>query len=96
MQTCRKIKLLQDDAMHATYVPALAQVRYEDGDMESVLMATSRVRLEVFAGETLSPPSASDLALTAQHVFREAKASAGIAVYTHSCTMNLMQGIISQ
>lgn len=55
------------------------QVRYEDGDVEEVLMAAARIRLEFSAGEIVPLPSAHDVSLTAEHVCREAKEKAGAA-----------------
>ena len=50
---------------------------YEDGDVENILMAAARVRLEISASEVLLPPAASDLSVMAEHVSREAKERAG-------------------
>ncbi|BDA44310.1 probable histone-lysine N-methyltransferase TRX1 [Coccomyxa sp. Obi] len=48
------------------------EVRYEDGDIENILMAASRVRLEISAGEVLLPPPDSEISATVKHLLREA------------------------
>lgn len=52
-------------------------MRYEDGDAENILMAASRVRLEISAGEVLPPPSERDLSTTVEHLLREAEQKSG-------------------
>lgn len=44
------------------------QVLYADGDSESVFLAMERVRLRIYAGETLSAPTSHELTATAQHL----------------------------
>lgn len=51
---------------------APAQVAYEDGDSEGVLLAAERVRLEVHAPEALPPPSLPDLRATAARLLARA------------------------
>lgn len=59
---------------------------YEDGDVENILMAAARVRLEISASEILLPPAASDLSVMAEHVSREATERAG-DVHLSLCTI---------
>ncbi|CAL8470279.1 g9821 [Coccomyxa elongata] len=49
------------------------EVRYEDGDAENILMAASRVRLEISAGKVLPPPSEREISTTVEHLLREAE-----------------------
>ncbi len=52
-------------------------MRYEDGDVENILMASSRVRLEISAGEVLPSPPESEISANVQHLLREAKQTSG-------------------